>query len=1412
MASTPINWNNIRAIEGQREGFEELVCQLAAKEKYPEDSNFVRIGKPDAGKECYWELPDGSMHLWQAKYFTKSPDANQWKQLDKSVRKALAEHSKMAKYIVAIPVDRPDAKVGRKKSMLTRWKESVEEWTKLAEENGRFVEFEYWGSSELSQRLILPKNKGLRQYWFSIEEFTDEWFDRINQQSIDGLGVRYSPELNYDLPISTIFDGLSRGDRVRKELKSHLAKIWENSTRVSVKEGQREKYGHLSNDLRTLCEAFASINLAGNEPIDFKSLNIGLQKVKELCVGIIDSVDADRINYERNSSSRRQLYDFQQSIEDLQEFIDSGPCYLVNNPCLILIGEAGVGKSHLIADIVRKRKESDQTSLLFLGETFTNADLPWSQILTKQLQKPHLDDATFLGAINSKAESNQKRIVVFIDALNEGEGRKAWKNHLKSFIRSFRDYPWVGLVVSIRDTYEKLIAPEDIDDSFAIRVYHTGFSEIVFNASEHFFEYFGITPPQVPLLHPEFQNPLFLKLFCDGIRKKGLREIPEGFGGITEIIRFFIEGVNRKLADPHQLDYDVKLSPVDKTVEEILEWMIAKDSRNVPYQEAYDIASQAFQSCGVNSPRCLEILISEGILNVNIFWNTKNEPQHVVHFAYERFQDHLYIRKLLEKHLDLEDPVRSFEDGVLLQLFAEDGAEYYNSKYFEALSVQVPELTGMELFECIPQWRKTYMVGDAFIDSLKWRKNNNIGEKALGYANDFSEAKKKDIFYRFLDAILARTMQKNFLFNADYLHELLFPLELAQRDSWWTTYFLHPRFGELGQFSNVSRLIEWAWRGKSIDFLSSESVLLGATAMSWFLTSCNRKLRDSGTKALVSLLENRIEELITLLQKFEGVNDPYIMDRLYAVAFGCAVRTNQRPKLKELAEYIYHVIFDVDEAYPHILIRDYAKGVIEYAIHLGFDVKADRKKFAPPYQSSLPDQFPTNSEIDEKYAPKAEDGHYNHEHWCASAILRSMTTEYGRGTARYGDFGRYTFQSAFWHFKVDCDGLSNYAVQRIFEMGYDPELFNHFDSQQGGGRGRHSGERVGKKYQWIAFYELLARVTDNIPMIDLSDMGRREEKSEMPYLGSHLPYVRDIDPTMLIKRTAKWSTYSEEYSLPWWVPNLEPKWNRSLEKWQLDVSDIPSIEKLLYISDHQGNEWVQLDLFLSRHRPEEITKDSHGSKQVRLDVNIKSFLIANDSIELLDHPKMNRIAFNDIRMSDSTCYCLFSREYFWASSWSFNANSQYYGGELVGRELIVEKDAIDLYRTTSKFLWEEEFDYSKEEVISYYKPHSYLARGLEFADEEGKLELPSGEILCMDPSVSQAGPPCLLIRKDFLEKRLSELGMSLIWVVEAEKMVYGYDLPKGRDIRNTGFGIFRFPETDKKLKWNRARINRSEQT
>ena len=113
---------------------------------------------------------------------------------------------------------------------------------------------------------------------------------------------------------------------------------------------------------------------------------------------------------------------------------------------------------------------------------------------------------------------------------------------------------------------------------------------------------------------------------------------------------------------------------------------------------------------------------------------------------------------------------------------------------------------------------------------------------------------------------------------------------------------------------------------------------------------------------------NRIGVLIEVLRLFEGVNDPYVYERLYAVAFGCAVRLRDKQELTKLSKYVYETIFkDKEEVYPHILLRDYAREIIEYANYMGCTLGFAMEDVRPPYKSAMPKELPSNEEIDALY-------------------------------------------------------------------------------------------------------------------------------------------------------------------------------------------------------------------------------------------------------------------------------------------------------------------------------------------------------------------------------------------------------------------------------------------------------------
>ncbi|MBD0724828.1 hypothetical protein B6A10_06515 [Flavobacterium sp. L1I52] len=1380
-----VNWNNIRPLNNSlNDGFEELVCQLASREIIEGQNKFWRMGKPDAGKECYWVLKNDDLHMWQTKYFTTSLSTTQWKEIDKSVITAIDNHPELKKYYIAIPIDMPDGKVKGKTSMLDKWKSNTQKWINYAQTKGINITFDFWGSSELIKRLSRKENEGLKYFWFNQEEFLDAWFDYKNQESINALGARYTKDLNIELPIVKLFEGLARDNNFKKLSDKNYSDFIEKFNNINIKVDDKiikENLSKLPEIILAIKDSYKVINFKGCENLGFNDIVESLDTAYDLIEKVLRQIYAIRSEKEKTLASYSHnrpfateintLGKFISAIGDYKDFLQGDTVFLANNPFLLLVGEAGIGKSHLFADIVKTRSENQQKSLFLLGENFSNKDLPWTQILHNQLRINRIDELVFLSALNSQAESVQKRTIIFIDAINEGEGVHIWPNRLKSFIDSVKAFPWLGLILSLRSSYERLIAPDaQFDESSILKVHHEGFANLEYEATKRFFEYYNIIEPGTPILNPEFHNPLFLKLFCKSIQAKGLTQIPPGVDGITSIIEFYLDSINAKLSLASELHYDENKKLVHKAVNNVLSQMVNDDQEFLSYDDSNRTIDYIFTGNCYKPEPFLKKLLSEGVFNKDLRWSNDGKEFEVIYFAYQKFQDHLTVSMLLDKYLNIENPQESFEKGKLHELIKDNINCWKNQNLIEALAIQLPEKTGKEIFEFSDYTKTFYQIADAFLNSLIWRKPESVGEAAKDFVNDVI-IQDDELFDRFLETVVSASMKPKFYFNAESLHNFLSGFAMSERDEIWTKW-LQDKYGDNNYTNSVSRLIDWAWKDDVKLHVSEESVLLACTTISWFLSSSNRYLRDGSTKALICLLQNRIHLLPALLKKFKDIEDLYILERLYAVSYGCVLRSGKNQSLIELCNYIYYNVFNKDKVVPNILLRDYARGVIEFALYQNTKLDFDVAKIRPPYKSQLlPTKFPTNKEIDYKFKPKGDEGHYGKGQWGVTAILSSMVTEYGRDTGGYGDFGRYVFQSALSNWKVDYNGLSNYAIERIFELGYDPKIFSEFDSRQSSGRGSGHKERIGKKYQWIVFYELLARVSDQFELLDESEWDEKEKT--ILYDGPWNPNVRDIDPTMIIKET-KAERYTQ-YTRNWWFKTTFNSYDLPIKDWLISKDNLPIPSNILEVDDTDGNKWLWLDIDLSWTEPEILGENRYGSNRKKLAYWVSSYLVRKSDLSKIEKNFKGdffRSSLPEIR----TMTHVFSKEYYWSEAFTCH-NKPYYNGEdwieVYNRKN--HKIIGEFHRTSEYFLWEEEYDCSKTDSIYYHKPVHKIKEGLniEFSKNEGEFINSKGELICFDPSVNNKSPTGLIVRKDKLIEWLQKEDLILLWNVKGEKQVIG---------------------------------------
>jgi len=654
---------------------------------------------------------------------------------------------------------------------------------------------------------------------------------------------------------------------------------------------------------------------------------------------------------------------------------------------------------------------------------------------------------------------------------------------------------------------------------------------------------------------------------------------------------------------------------------------------------------------------------------------------------------------------------------------------------------------------------------------LLWRRNDfKIDKKVIEYINN-TVLRFQGTHDYFWDTVIAVSTNPNHYFNANKTHEMLSKYSLSDRDSWWTQ-MIHYWYNDE---SSVKRLLDWAWSVEDKSHISDESIELISIMLSWFLTSTNRKLRDSATKALICILENRIHIVIKLLRKFENVNDPYIYERIFAVAYGCTLRTIITGNLKELSEYIYETIFHKDKIYPHVLLRDYARNIIEYTLHLGIELNIDTKIIRPPYKSDFP-TIPQDNEL-KKYEIDYNIPDFKDHYWSIHSILSSMEVEHTRDgkVAMYGDFGRYVFQSKFHDWaQLNPVDLKNIAIKRIFDLGYDVEKHGEFDRKIAH-HDRHyvETERIGKKYQWIVMHELLAQVSDNYKMKAPWSWG--EDIEMVDFFGPWEPYSRDIDPSTINKLNINN------------IVNIKPNINYSNwiienKQWLNDVSDLPEPKCLI---EDNTKEWVMLEGQYDLIEEKLLGNEGYSIPQKQFWYLIKSYLVTKDQYENIYKWLIDKNFMGRWMPESHDRYEIFNREYYWSPAYNY-FKKDYYSGEQVNKLYDREnghKEIGDVIVTTESYLWESEYDLSKEEVLRLLKPCSMLVDNLNlsYKNNESYMYSENGNLICFDSSEGNQGHSCLFFKRSVLKEFLEKHNYKMIWTVLGEKNIIG-----GHDRDNYG--------------------------
>lgn len=1170
------------------------------------------------------------------------------------------------------------------------------------------------------------------------------------------------------MPILEVFEGLGRTAAFEQKLRLATEDVRTACGRVYVstsshlRSSEARRIDALIARTQRLIAAIDGIRFGPPEVLPLKRLRTRASDLGKASYDLADLVRPRRkaspsasapVQDAPEHSSKEALAGHLQglwrSLSDLGELCASDAARAAEEGALLITGEPGRGKTHLLCDVAEHRG-NHLVTILLMGQHFDSREPIWRQI-GRMINVPEWDSTQILDRLEDRARRSGQRALILIDALNEGGGVTLWQSRLPRFLAQLRQRRWLALAVTCRSSYEAVVLPRRLPSSL-IRVEHEGFALVEDEALRQFFAFYKLPLPRVPLLRPEYRVPLFLKLFCAALAEGKVKLPTLGQEGINHLYEQFCKGVGAKIARDLG-NPALKMLPW-QAAKALAKDMAQQTAESLPRPRADDLLAIV---CGTKvAPHAVyRAMVAEGLLAEDIERHDSASVA-IVRFPYQHFTHHLVARYLLSAHLDKSNPRASFAPKTPLgDLVTDERTAWRHAGVIEALAIQLPERVPLELADAVGK-RATAAVYQAALASIVWRKVSAFPQvdRMVVHIN-------KAIQHRgigggaALEAIVSVSVVPGHPFGAEFLHRNLLRRRLPVRDATWTIWMT----GQWHVGSVIDRLIAWVEHQGSLDQLTDDDIRPLAILTTWLFTSPNRFLRDRATKVLVRLLRERFALIVELLAAFETVDDPYVLERLYTAAYGCAILSD-RVAVLALAKHVYERFFPVEgPPSSHMLLRDAARGIIERALHLDTTAEFDPIRFRPPYKSPWPLRASSDAALDARYG---DDGR------SITMSLHSM-----------GDFNRYVLQHALSDMsrrpigrsrssrqaprqprddRFDYKILRRWVLARVLQLGWTATRFKHFDDRvRDHNRSARKAERIGKKYQWIALHEGLGRIADHVWMCD----GWGERARYRVCDGSWDLNIRDIDPSLLVAvRPPK------EMAQTWWQPfpvDLPPARGCTHQQW-IEGRSVPDVRRLMQPRDASGVDWLTLEAHYDWGDPRTPGYRLNEPPSRHVWLQIFASLVPLDELQAAIEGAHSTV---EDPATSLNLREVFLREIGWHPSYR-------------RLERLWEHDEmLDplLARPAEIYHSQSDFDASFEEGIDGYVPSGPLRASLALVPRREPFSFGEPRT-AIDPSWDAPGPSTLLLKSE-AAAQLAASGKTLIWTVRGEKhIVYGVDAPR----------------------------------
>lgn len=831
-----------------------------------------------------------------------------------------------------------------------------------------------------------------------------------------------------------------------------------------------------------------------------------------------------------------------------------------------VLADAGGGKTQLAAQLTAPVNDRPAGVLLHGRELHAGQNLDDLARRVVFQGKPFPSMQALVAAVDAAASRARRRLPVVIDGLNEAEDPRDWKRPLATLDVLLKKHPGVLLVVTLRtgarrpgeqhewgddprereSTARTLFADIALPEGFRT-IAMEGFGEDATAARRRYFHYFKIIPDaDLPVWL--LDHPLTLRFFCEvtnpnRTRPVGSEAMPRS---LTALFERYLQQSAQRVAElaPRSCAYCAQ--DVRRVLDEIGTRLWEARSRELsetPLRIALGDEKRLWNES------IIRLLEQEGVI---LRIEGHNAGEYSIMPVYDALGGYMVANSLLSRWgregfrtwLALPANLAAFSGTPeQLHLLAAD--------IFRSLVGLVPRRLGREqLWSMLEgELRQTALIASIRLEA--------------DYLDRATVTAIGDLFrdQRAPTDVLLRLAQirgaPNHPLNADFIDAELRKMTNADRDLRWTEWIrrLHeePRYPHKPHFASLGH--DW----KQDLAVRTVSDRLRAKWTMWLLTTTSRELRDRTTHALYWFGRGDPAALFALTLESLGVSDPYVPERMLAASYGVAMAAQTKPAadesrrtiLPDFGRALYQLMFAPGAAHAttHILARDYARRILQLAAlnRRGLFSAQETRRITPPY---------------------AEGGLRD---WKEAEAAREEI--YGRDSPFRMDFENYTLgrltpgRASYDNQHVEYRHVRAQILWRIQELGWTADRFAQIDERIGDRRSFHrpldeerQTDRYGKKYSWIAYYEMAGY------RYDIGALSGREHDD-------HRTSEVDIDPSYPAPRPEEKMITEDFLGSP---KSTTPEW---IERGT--VPDLAPYLRRKFVQTHAGP-WRLLDGYFSQ--------------------------------------------------------------------------------------------------------------------------------------------------------------------------------------------------------------------------------------